>query len=355
MTKQKKPLVGITMGEMNGIGPEIIIKSLADKRIFDFCNVLIYGDSKVFNYYLEKLNSIDMSFNKVKEASESKENKINILKTGSPNAELNVGQPHVESGKYAFKVLEAATSDILAGKIDIMVTAPLDKSTINGDEVRFTGHTGYLSARDEQEALMIMANDKIKVAMVTGHVPLKDVSSHIKTDLIVQRIEQLNRSLIEDFGIQRPKIAVLGLNPHAGENGVLGNEEEKEIEPAISQVKTTGVFAFGPFPADGFFGAMDYLKYDGVLAMYHDQALIPVKSMFFDETVNFTAGLSFVRTSPDHGTAYSLAGKGVASPTSLRNSIYMACEIFRRRKETHQENNSDSPEKEKIKAVKPVS
>ncbi len=332
MSENTKAIIGITIGDVNGIGPEIILKTLSDSRLLDLCSPVIYGSMKVLQDYKKEMHFRDLPLQSIKDITELKKNKVNIVDCLDENVEIEFGHANALTGKLAFKSLERATNDALEGKIDAVVTAPLNKINIASFYDGFTGHTGYLSDRCEKEALMILCSEKMKIATVTGHVSLSKVSSTIDTDLIINRIELLHKSLITDFGIDRPKIAVLGLNPHAGEEGLMGNEELDVISPAIDQVKTKRILAFGPYPSDGFFGSGSYVNFDGILAMYHDQALIPFKTLSFEEGVNFSSNLDFVRTSPDHGTAYEIAGQGRASEASFRQAIYAACDIYRQRK-----------------------
>ena len=343
MKEDRRPRIGISVGDINGIGVEIIIKSLIDKRILDICTPIIYGSTGLINFNRKALHVGDFSVSEIEDAEEAKRNKVNVIKAWEKDPEVNFGKPSSVAGKHAFLSLEAAMNDIKEQKIEALITAPINKATINSKEFPFHGHTDYLGAKDENEPLMILAGEDLKVAMVTGHVPLSEVKSHITVDNLVSKIEKLNKALIEDFGLQKPKIAVLGLNPHAGDDGLLGKEEIEVIQPAIEQVKTKQIVALGPYPADGFFGASQYREFDAVLAMYHDQALIPFKTLSFESGVNYTAGLSFVRTSPDHGTAFGLAGHNKASEQSFRNAIYMACDVLRLRKH-HMELNNKTPE-----------
>jgi 4-hydroxythreonine-4-phosphate dehydrogenase len=340
MVKEKRPVIGISMGDPNGVGVEVIIKALSDRRINEICTPVIYGTEPVFQYYQKQLKSNDFRLNFVSSAQEAKKNGPNLVAAGSNDFQPTPGQPTTASGKMAFDALETATSALQAGELDALVTAPINKSTIQSEEFNFPGHTEYLAEKDStSDVLMFLVADKLKVAVATGHIPIHKVAAQLSTELIARKIELMNKALVQDFGIARPKIAVLGLNPHAGDNGLIGDEEKKVIQPAISQVKTKEIFAFGPYPADGFFGSGQYEQFDGILAMYHDQGLIPMKTLSFNAAVNYTAGLSFVRTSPDHGTAYDIAGQNKASIQSFRNALYLACDVSKQRKKLPVEKN----------------
>jgi 4-hydroxythreonine-4-phosphate dehydrogenase len=323
--------VGVSIGDANGIGPEVIMKSLIDNRMLVDCTPVIYGSTKFFALH-KKFNDIhEFNYHTIKGAEEAKRKKINVINTIPGEVEIKLGEPTEVSGSYAIKSLDAATQDLASGKIDVLVTAPISKDAMSKAGFKFPGHTEYLAdLAGLDEALMMMVSPSLRVALVTSHIALKEVMGAISIEKIQKKIIDFNSSLKKDFGIQRPKIAVLGLNPHAGENGKMGNEEKEVIIPAIQKAKNEGVFAYGPFPADGFFGSTNRQAYDGVIAMYHDQGLAAFKALSFDEGVNFTAGLPVVRTSPDHGTAYDIAGKGQASGDSMRNAIYLAIDVFRR-------------------------
>ena len=332
MKEQNKPIVGITIGDINGIGPEIILKTFLDARIFDFCTPIVFGSYFILDQYKEALHLPDVPLHKIKSVSDYKKNKLNVLDCLQENVELSSGHITSDAGKLAFASLKIAVDEIKENNIDVLLTAPINKKNVREHCEGFIGHTGYLAQRDENESLMMLNSDKLKVTMATGHVALGDVKSLLTTETIINKLEALNKCLIRDFGISRPKIAVLGLNPHAGEEGLMGTEETDIIQPAISEVKTKGLFVFGPYPSDGFFGSANYTNFDAVLAMYHDQALIPFKTLSFESGINFTAGLSFIRTSPDHGTAYEIAGKRLASESSFRAALYQGCDIFKQRR-----------------------
>jgi 4-hydroxythreonine-4-phosphate dehydrogenase len=324
--------IGITIGDVNGIGPEVIIEALKDNRIFSDCTPIIYGSAKALSYYKKSLEDAEFSYQTIKHIDEAISKRINVINVWQEDTVIEPGKITQTAGKYAFSALEMATNDLASNKIDVLVTAPISKDAIQKADFKFPGHTEYLAhLSGESDALMFMISDTVKVAIVTSHIPLKEVATTISKDKIYAKIKALSNSLIKDFGIVRPKIAVLGLNPHAGENGTMGTEEKEIIIPAIQKAWSEKILAFGPYPADGFFGAANLNKYDAVLAMYHDQGLTVFKALAFDSGVNYTAGLPIVRTSPDHGTAFDIAGKGVASGQSMRNAIYWAIDIFKNR------------------------
>lgn len=321
--------VGISIGDINGIGPEVIIKALSDSRLLLDCTPIIYGSAKTVNYHKKLIDNPDFVFQSCQTALEAKNRKVNVVNLWDEEMSFDLGKPTEAGGKYAFQSLEAATQDLAEGKIDVLVTAPISKEAMAKSGFKFPGHTEYLaSLAGEDEALMVMVSGGLRVALATSHIPLKDVSTALTKDKIHQKIVAFEKSLKKDFGIIRPKIAVFGVNPHAGENGKMGTEEQEIISPSINAAKSEGILAFGPFPADGFFGSDARKNYDGVLAMYHDQGLTAFKALAFEDGVNFTAGLPIVRTSPDHGTAYDIVGKGCASEQSMLSAIYLAIDVF---------------------------
>ena len=325
--------VGITLGDLNGIGPEVTIKALKDNRILGDFTPVIYGSTKIISHYKKLLELQDFQYTSCKDASEIQSKKINVINVWNEEVELQVGESTANGGMYAFKSLEAATQDLSEGKIDVLVTSPFSKDAIQKAGFQFPGHTEYLADMSGvPEALMILVSERLKVALVTTHIPIKEVSSALNKEGILAKIEKFEQSLKKDFGIVKPRIAVFGLNPHAGENGKLGVEEQEIISPAIQQAKNKGVLAFGPFPADGFFGSDLKNQFDGILAMYHDQGLTAFKALACDDGVNFTADLPIVRTSPDHGTAFDIAGKNMANELSMRSAMYLAVDIFKNRK-----------------------
>lgn len=325
--------VGITHGDFNGISYEIIIKSLLDPRIFDLCTPVVYGSAKVAGYYKGLMpDAENFSFNVITDPAQANPKRANMIVCVDENVKIDVGQPTVLSGQYAIASLNAAVRDLKAGKIDVLVTCPINKKNTTGDDFGFIGHTEYLAAQfGDAEPLMFMVSDVLKVGLVTMHIPLAEVSKAVTTEGVLNHIRAIKRSLERDFNISGPKIAVLGLNPHAGDDGLLGTEEQEIIIPALQSAKYENILAFGPFAADGFFGSGAYRKFDAVLAMYHDQGLAPFKALTFADGVNFTAGLSVVRTSPAHGVGFDIAGKMVADPSPMRAAIYQAIDIFRNR------------------------
>lgn len=325
--------VGITHGDFNGISYEIIIKSLLDPRIFDLCTPVVYGSAKVAGYYKGMIPDAEsFSFNVITDPEQANPKRANMIVCVDENVKIDVGQPTVISGQYAIASLNAAVRDLKAGKIDVLVTCPINKKNTTGDDFGFIGHTEYLAAEfGDAEPLMFMVSDVLKVGLVTMHIPLSEVPKAVTTEAVLNHIRSIKRSLERDFSISGPKIAVLGLNPHAGDDGLLGPEEREIIIPALQSAKYENIVALGPFAADGFFGSGAYRKFDAVLAMYHDQGLAPFKALTFADGVNFTAGLSVVRTSPAHGVGFDIAGKMVADPSPMRAAIYQAIDIYRNR------------------------
>lgn len=332
--------VGITHGDFNGVGYEVILKMLDDPRILELCTPVVYGSAKIAAYYRKGLElAFNIPFNQIQQASQARTDAVNIVNVIGQEAHIAPGESTTEAGEAAFIALERAVADLKEGTIDVLLTAPINKANIQSDTFRFAGHTEYLASAcgDGAEPLMILFNDRIRVALVTTHLPLAKIAEAITEDAIVAKLQLFNQSLTADFAIVKPRIAVLSLNPHAGDGGLLGAEEKEIIAPAIERARNQlKIHAFGPYPADGFFGNGLYTKFDGVLAMYHDQGLAPFKTLAMESGVNFTAGLPYVRTSPDHGTGYDIAGKGVASEASMRAALYAAIDIFRSRR-THEE------------------
>ena len=330
---ERKPIIaGISHGDINGIGYEVIIKALMESPINEICVPVVYGSPKVAAYHRKALNINNFSFNNIRTAEEANPKRANLINCLDDNIRVELGKSTPQGGEAALISLEKAVSDINNGKIDVLVTAPIDKKNIQSEKFRFSGHTEYLKSKaGAGDVLMFMIGESVRIGVATGHVPLSRVPAMITPDLLLSKLRLMNQSLIIDFGIRRPRIAVLGLNPHAGDDSLLGSEEAEVITPAIQQALKENMLIFGPFPADGFFGAGSFAKFDGILAMYHDQGITPFKALSFDTGVNFTAGLPFVRTSPVHGTAFHIAGKGEASENSFRQAIYLACDIFRNR------------------------
>lgn len=339
MEKNKLIKVGITIGDINGVGLEVIIKALSDSQVYANSIPIIYGSSKAISFHKKAIGQHDFQYLVIQDASEAKPKKINLINCWKEEVKIVMGEKNANGGNYALKSLEAATHDLNEGKIDTLVTAPINKDCVRDAGFEFPGHTEYLASKSgSEEVLMFMVADVLRVGVVTGHVPLKDVAAGITKESIESKLRLMLKSLREDFLIQKPKIAVLGLNPHAGDRGTLGEEEIEIINPTVLKLREEGELVFGSYSADGFFGSSNLKNFDGVLAMYHDQGLTGFKAISFDEGVNFTAGLSIVRTSPDHGTAYDIAGKGVASERSFRNAYFLACDVVKNRhqhKEMH--------------------
>ena len=332
MEENRKIRVGITHGDINGVGYEVILKAFSDSTMFDLCTPIVYGSPKVAAYHRKALE-LQTSFSIINMAEEAQEGKLNILACTEDELKVELSKPSAEAGKAALDALERALADYKEGLIDVLVTAPINKHSIQSDEFHFPGHTEYIEERvgEGEKALMILMKDDFRVALVTGHLPVKDISAALTKELIMEKMEIFNRSLKQDFNIGCPRIAVFSLNPHAGDNGLLGTEETEVIIPAMKEMQAKGVQCFGPYPADGFMGSGNFTHFDGILAMYHDQGLAPFKALAMDEGVNYTAGLPIVRTSPAHGTAYDIAGQGVATEDSFRQAIYTAIDVYRNR------------------------
>lgn len=329
-----KPRIGITLGDLNGIGPEVVIKALSDSRLLSLITPIVYGSTRVLSYYRKLMNLEEFNYSQVKTKGQFFSKSINVVNCWEDVIEITPGQPSRHGGKGALLSLKKVVEESKEGLIDGFVTGPIDKNTIHGEEFPFRGHTEFLTKEfDAGESLMLMVGDNLKVGLVTEHVPVKDIAPLITKERVELKIRLMEMSLKKDFLINKPKIAVLGLNPHAGDEGLLGVEENEIIKPVIAELKNKGKTIFGPFAADGFFASGQHVKYDAVIAMYHDQGLVAFKTLAFDNGVNFTAGLPVVRTSPDHGTAYNIAGKNLADESSLRQAIYMACDIVKNRLE----------------------
>lgn len=326
--------VGISLGDVAGIGPEVIIKTFSDDRIFKQMTPVVFGNAKVLSFYRKQFNVEKFQYSSVKSIQQLSHNSLNVIPVWEEEFPIEPGKPSETTGSYALKSLQAACDALKNGDIDVLVTAPINKKYIHSPEFPFSGHTPYLMEQlGGDDVLMFMVSDNIRVGLVTEHLALKDVSSAITQKDILSKLHMMNQSLIRDFGIDKPKIAVLGLNPHAGDEGLIGQEEQEIIHPAVQKAKNEGILAFGPYPADGFFAKGNENAFDAILAMYHDQGLIPFKSLSNGNGTNYTAGLQFVRTSPDHGTAEQIAGKGIADESSFRNAIYMAIDLYHSRKE----------------------
>tara|TARA_R110001583_G_scaffold71272_1_gene201073 strand:- start:12396 stop:13439 length:1044 start_codon:yes stop_codon:yes gene_type:complete len=332
MDKFEKIKVGISIGDFNGIGIEIIMNTFSDKRMLDFCTPILFGSTNLITAYKKSIDN-NVPFNGLKHIDQAIHGKINILNLWKEDIDLNLGEPTKLSGEYAFKSLEAATNALAKSEIDVLVTAPINKDNIQSEDFKFPGHTEYLESKLEGESLMILMTGKLRIGLITGHIPVSKVSESITPELIKKKVEILYATLVQDFGISKPKIAILGLNPHCGDHGVIGSEDDDVIRPTISEIQNEGKLVYGPYAADSFFGSENYKNFDAILAMYHDQGLAPFKTLSFGEGVNFTAGLNKVRTSPDHGTAYELAGKNLANINSFREAVFMAIKVFRTRSE----------------------
>ena len=332
--EQTAPVVGISIGDINGVGPEIVIKSFNDTRLLKLVTPVVYGNGKIISYYRKALEIDGFRYNQIKDVGQAKTKILNILNCWEESVTIKPGVATEEAGKYALKSLEMATADLIAKKIDGLVTCPINKRTIQQDAFDFPGHTEFLTERTgAKRGLMLMISENLRIGVVTGHIPLQKVAENITKQRVTDKVEILEEALKTDFGIEKPKIAVLGLNPHAGDQGLLGTEDQDLIGPLIDELKNQGKLVFGPFPADGFFGSQTYLKYDAVLAMYHDQGLIPFKSLSFGTGVNYTAGLPVIRTSPDHGTAYPIAGRGAADESSFRAALFANLDLIKHRRE----------------------
>ncbi len=332
--KNRPVRVGVTHGDFNGISYEIMIKALMDNRLYEMFTPVIYGLPRVIGYHRKQLRLTDLNYHVISNSSKIIDRKLNILSLSDEEIKIEFGKSTPLAGQFAYQALETAVKDIKNKKIDVLVTAPINKENIHSQDFPFQGHTEYLTNRFQvEDSLMLMVSDNLRVGTVTNHLPVKEVAQNITEEKLLSKLNILHESLKKDFLIERPKIAVLGLNPHAGDNGVIGTEDETIIHSTLIKVKKQGMLAFGPFAADGFFGSGKYTQFDAVLAMYHDQGLIPFKLLAEDGGVNYTAGLPIVRTSPDHGTAYDIAGKNLASPASMRQAVYLAINILRNRRQ----------------------
>lgn len=331
----EKIKVGITHGDINGVGYEVILKTLSPQGFTELCTPVIFGHESIALKCMERLGIEDIDFNVIKKSSEIGEGKINLLELDEKIPEVHPGQITQDAGRSAVKSLTVAIEALKKGDIDVLVTAPISKEAVQSESFSFPGHTEYLESvsDNKNKALMILFSDKLRIALVTIHLPVSEIASKITKERVEETVRQFDSTLRKDFGCDRPLIAVLSLNPHSGDGGLLGKEEENVIEPVVNSLRDEGLLVFGPFASDGFFGHNDYKNYDGIVAMYHDQGLAPFKTIAGDKGVNFTAGLPFVRTSPDHGTAFGIAWKGEADETSMREAIYSAIDIFKRRKD----------------------
>ena len=332
MKQGEKIKVGISIGDLNGIGSEVIFKTFKEERMLEFCTPVIFASTKTFSIF-QKIYKTELNYHGVEKAADALEGKINIVNVWKEPVEINLGAEHAKAGEFAFKSLKAATHALKNGQVDVLVTAPINKHNIQSEEFRFPGHTDYLGHELSGETLMFMVTEDLKVGLLTDHVAVKDVAATISAELIEKKIGLIYQSLKQDFRKREPKIAVLGINPHSGDNGVIGKEDEEIMKPTLEQIRNAGKLVFGPYAADSFFGSGAYKNFDAIVAAYHDQGLIPFKTLSFGQGVNFTAGLDKIRTSPDHGTAYEIAGKDKADHRSFREAVYTAIDIFRNREE----------------------
>nr|WP_294773845.1 4-hydroxythreonine-4-phosphate dehydrogenase PdxA [uncultured Flavobacterium sp.] len=335
MKKAENIIVGISVGDLNGIGSEVILKTFEDSRMLELCTPVIFANVKVLSF-IKKTLELTAPLHGIDKLDQLVIGKINVMNIWREGVDLNFGKNDENVGKYAIKSFVAATKALKENQIDVLITAPINKYNIQSEEFKFPGHTDYLDQELEGNALMLMVQDNLRVGLLTDHIPVNEVAKHLTEKLIIQKIETIKQSLIQDFGINKPKIAVLALNPHAGDNGVIGKEDDELIKPTLKKLFDKGTMVFGPFAADGFFGSNQYEKYDAVVATYHDQGLIPFKTLSFGNGVNYTAGLNKIRTSPDHGTAYEIAGKGIADHNSFKEAVYTAIDIYNSRFQ-HQE------------------
>jgi len=324
--------LGISIGDLNGIGSEIVLKTFDDSRMLDFCTPIIFASSKILNF-LKKHYHLSLHFQGIDHPSNAVEGKVNVVNVWKENVNINFGEENTKIGDYAFRSLEAATNALKKDEIDVLVTAPINKATIQSEKFKFPGHTDYLAQELGGESLMFMITDNLKIGLLTDHVALKDIASVITPELIQKKIKTIQETLKQDFRVQKPRIAILGINPHSGDNGVIGKEDEEILKPTIQKIRDKGHLVFGPYSADSFFGSKNYKNFDAVVASYHDQGLIPFKTLSFGMGVNFTAGLKKVRTSPDHGTAFEIAGKNEANINSFKEAVFKGIEIFKAREE----------------------
>jgi 4-hydroxythreonine-4-phosphate dehydrogenase len=332
MSGNEKIIVGISVGDLNGIGGEIILKTFADSRMMELCTPVVFASAKLLSFY-RKLLDLETPLHGVDSLEALNPKKLNVLNVWRDRVEVNFGEEQKEAGAYALQSLRAAVKALKGSEIDVLVTAPINKSNIQAETFSFPGHTDYLAEELDGESLMLMVSDDLRVGLLTDHIPVREVSATITPQLIDKKVNLVNDALIQDFGIERPRIAVLGINPHIGDQGVIGSEDDQVMIPTLAAIREKGILAYGPYAADSFFGSGNYKNFDAILASYHDQGLIPFKTLAFGKGVNFTAGLSRVRTSPDHGTAYEIAGKNQADHRSFRQAVYTAIEIYRRRKQ----------------------
>lgn len=332
MSNDKKIKLGISIGDLNGIGCEIILKTFEDSRMMDFCTPIIFASNKTISFQKNHLK-LNVNYNGIDKISQAVDGKLNLLNIWREIPNVEFGKETKDGGKYAFLSLKKAVEALKNDEIDVLVTAPINKHNIQSEEFSFPGHTDYLAKEFNDDALMFMVTEELKIGLITDHVPVKEISNHITPELIEKKVGKMYESLIKDFGIRKPKIAVLGINPHTGDNGVIGKEDDEILKPTLQKIQDSGKLVYGPYSADSFFGSDGYKKFDAILASYHDQGLIPFKTLSFGNGVNYTAGLKKIRTSPDHGTAYEIAGKGDADNNSFKEAVFLAINIFRNRNE----------------------
>jgi 4-hydroxythreonine-4-phosphate dehydrogenase len=353
MSSQKKnndlPRVGISIGDINGIGPEIVLKAFEDPRMLEFCTPVIFAHTKMLSF-LKRHFKLNLKYQGVSTTEKIIDGKINVVQTWKDNPKIEFGEEHKSAGAFAIKSLRAAVNALKEEHVDVLVTAPIHKKNIQADDFNFPGHTDFLEQELGGDALMFMVSDNIKVGLFTDHVPLKDISSRITPELIKKKIKTIKQSLEQDFRVNRPKIAVMGINPHTGDDGVIGKEDDDVIRPTLAEINKENLYVYGPYAADSFFGTKNYKNFDAIIASYHDQGLIPFKTLSFGEGVNFTAGLNYIRTSPDHGTGFDIAGKNEANPSSFTKAVFEAIKIYKNRKEY--EALTDNPLKTKTSKVK---
>lgn len=330
MKNAENIIVGISIGDLNGIGGEIVLKTFEDSRILEFCTPVVFASIKTMAFFKTHFNS-EINFNSINDLKQIQTAKVNVLNVWKEPVNINFGKDDFKIGEYAIKSLESATKALKEGQIDVLVTAPINKHNIQSNTFKFPGHTDFLAQELEGDSLMFMVTDTLRVGLLTDHVPVKDVATQITADVIVKKINTVYSSLEKDFKIRKPKIAVLGINPHTGDNGVIGTEDDDLMRPTLKKIKESGKLVFGPYAADSFFGSNNYKNFDAIIASYHDQGLIPFKTLSFGQGVNYTAGLNKVRTSPDHGTAYEIAGKGEADENSFKEAVFTAIQIFKNR------------------------
>ncbi len=347
MKESQKIRVGVSVGDINGIGCEVILKTFRDSRMLDFCTPVIFASNKIISQQKSDLN-LKVTFNGIQKTSEVVDGKINVANISKDIPKIEYGKATKEAGGYAIKSLQAATKALMEGGVDVLVTAPINKNNVQSEEFKFPGHTDFLAQELKGQSLMFMVADSLRVGLLTDHIAVKDVASTITPKLIREKIQTIEKSLKMDFGIRRPKVALLGINPHSGDNGTIGEEDDKVLRPTIQELFDKGSMVFGPYSADSFFGSGSHKNFDGILAAYHDQGLIPFKTLSFGKGVNFTAGLGKVRTSPDHGTAYEIAGKGVADESSFKEAVFKALQVFRNREE-YGELTKNPLQKQKVK------